>query len=78
MIKLGMKVKDKITGFTGITVGYDKYIDGRFRFCVQPLVDSNNTMRDAQWIDHSFLIQLKDDNHPLGFCQEVEEMEVAK
>lgn len=74
MIKLGMKVKDKITGFTGVTVGYDKYLDGRFRFCVQPIVDNNNNMRDSQWIDNSFLAAVEDGCAPLGFTNDVEEL----
>lgn len=39
MIKLGSKVKDVVSGFTGIVVAEYKFLHGCTRYCVQPPVD---------------------------------------
>ncbi len=36
MIKLGDKVKDKVTGFTGIATAKCEYLNGCIQFCVMP------------------------------------------
>ena len=50
-IKLGMKVKDKITGFTGIVVSYSKHMNGCDRAWIQPPVDKDGKNIDGAWFD---------------------------
>ncbi len=51
MIKLGDKVKDSITGFTGIVIGISSYLNG----CVSMLVCSNELDSEGKevsgWFD---------------------------
>ncbi len=51
MIKLGDKVKDSITGFTGIVTGISSYLNG----CVSMLVCSNKLDSEgkevSEWFD---------------------------
>lgn len=36
MIKLGQKVRDKVTGFTGIAISKIEFLNGCVQFCVKP------------------------------------------
>ena len=49
-IKLGSKVKDKVTGFEGIVVTKCEYLNGCIQFAVQPVAE-NNKVNETQWID---------------------------
>jgi len=51
-IKLGQRVRDKVTGFTGIAVAECKYINGCIQFHVSPPVDKEGNERKDQWIDN--------------------------
>ena len=50
-IKLGQKVKDKVTGFSGITTGKIEYLNGCVQFCVKPEMTEPGKMPEGQWID---------------------------
>lgn len=50
-IKLGNKVKCKITGLTGIATARIEYINGCIQFCVKPKVDKNNKIIEGEYID---------------------------
>ena len=50
-IKLGQKVKDKVTGFTGIAVAKCKFLNGCVQFHISPPVDKDGNERKDQWID---------------------------
>ena len=56
MIQLGSKVKDKITGFTGIVTGYVTYITGCNQALVVPQVGKDGTSKDAHWFDEQRLV----------------------
>ncbi len=58
MITLGMKVKDKITGFTGIVTGYVTYITGCNQALVVPAVGKDGAAKDASWFDEQRLEQV--------------------
>lgn len=47
----GHKVKDKITGFTGVVTGYCVYISGCNQLCIQPPVNDKNEYPDGKWFD---------------------------
>lgn len=51
MIPFGVKVKDRITGFTGTVVGRVEYLTGCSQACVVPEVDDKGSARAAQWFD---------------------------
>ena len=50
-IKLGQRVKDKVSGFIGIAVAECEYLNGCIQFHVSPPVDENGNERKDQWID---------------------------
>ncbi len=51
-IMLGDRVKDRITGFTGIAVSSTEYLNGCIRIAVDPPVDKDGKSVDQQWFDH--------------------------
>lgn len=55
MIQLGQKVKDKITGFTGIVIGRAEYLTGCNQFGVQPEVGKDGKVEGATWFDEGRL-----------------------
>lgn len=58
-MKLGDKVKDKVTGFEGIVVAIDEWLNGCRRAGVQAKMKKDGTFRDPAWIDESQLTILK-------------------
>ena len=52
---LGTKVRDKITGFTGIVTGYCTYLTGCNRALVEPPVDEKGADVESQWCDEQRL-----------------------
>jgi hypothetical protein len=59
-MNLGCKVKDKITGFTGIVTGFVQYITGCNQALVQPVCDAGGKYVDSQWLDEQRLDVLPD------------------
>lgn len=55
MIKLGQKVKDKVTGFTGIVIGKAEYLTGCNQYGVQPKVTKEQKVDSAIWFDEGRL-----------------------
>lgn len=49
--RLGMKAKDKITGFEGTVTGYVEYISGCNQVLLTPSVDDKGAARDSGWFD---------------------------
>lgn len=52
--KLGIEVKDKITGFTGVITGLANYITGCDQYLVQPQGEGDK-YPDSRWIDEGRL-----------------------
>jgi hypothetical protein len=50
VIELGLKAKDKITGFEGIITGRSQYLYGCDQYCIVPPAKESK-MEDAQWFD---------------------------
>jgi hypothetical protein len=59
-MKFGITVKDKITGFKGITTGKASYITGCDKILVQPPVSSDGAYVEGQWIDAGRLEHVTD------------------
>jgi len=51
MVKIGDKVKDIVTGFTGIAVAKTEWLNGCSRFGVQSDVLKDGMPTDTQWFD---------------------------
>lgn len=60
-ITLGMKARDKITGFQGVVTGHCEYISGCNQALLVPPVDEKGAHRDAQWFDVQRLDQVGSD-----------------
>jgi hypothetical protein len=56
MIKLGQKVKDTVTGFTGIATSRIEYLNGCVQYCLKPKVDKDGKMQDGIWFDDAQLV----------------------
>jgi hypothetical protein len=54
-MKLGIKVKENITGFIGITVAKCEYLWGCIQFGVQAPVDKDGKVGDILWFDEARL-----------------------
>lgn len=56
-MKLGIKVKDKVTGFTGIVTAYCKYMTGCNQALVQAEIEENKpgVYPESAWIDEQRL-----------------------
>ena len=51
-IKLGDKVRDKISGFEGIASGKSTYLNGCFRILIEPMkLRDDGTTLDSVWFD---------------------------
>lgn len=50
-MQIGVKVRDRITGFTGIVTGFVRYITGCNQCLVAPPVKENGEFADSHWID---------------------------
>jgi hypothetical protein len=44
MIKLGDKVRDKVSGFTGIAISRHTYLEGCTRISIQPEIDKDGKL----------------------------------
>ena len=62
MAELGTRVRDRITGFTGIITGVCYYISGCNQAMVVPPVDDQGKRRESEWFDVQRLERLDDSN----------------
>lgn len=52
MIKLGDKVKDKISGFNGIATATSEYLNGCTRIMIEPTkLGDDGKVLESQWFD---------------------------
>lgn len=50
-LKLGVRARDKITGFEGIVVSKVSYLTGCDQWCLTPPVDKDLKVRDGHYFD---------------------------
>ena len=55
MTYLGMTATDKVTGFTGIVIGFVYYITGCNQCLIAPKAETPSKMPDGVWIDENRL-----------------------
>lgn len=58
MVKLGQEVQDKVSGFTGVAVAKHLYLNGCSRVTVQPKIDKDGKLPEAQTFDEPQLVAL--------------------
>jgi hypothetical protein len=50
-MKLGQRIKDKVSGFTGIAVSRTEFLNGCVRISIQPPLDKEGKLPDEKWFD---------------------------
>ena len=59
MFKLGEKLKDKVSGISGICVSRTEFLNGCVRYSLQPLGDTKKgTMPSEVWFDQQQLVKI--------------------
>jgi hypothetical protein len=53
--KLGQRVKDRVTGFTGIATNRLEYLNGCIQYCVKPQHKEGEKIPDGEYIDQQQL-----------------------
>lgn len=61
MIKLGSKVKDSISGFSGIATGRSTYLHGCVHICITPQELHEAKLIGSQWFDEPQVMELVPD-----------------
>lgn len=51
MIKLGQRVRDRISGFSGVVTAYSQHLNGCDRVWISPPVDKDGKIVEGMWID---------------------------
>lgn len=50
-IALGSKVRDRVTGFSGIAISKVIYLNGCVQYCIKPPIKDNGTMIEGEYVD---------------------------
>lgn len=58
-IELGDKVRDTLSGFTGIVMARSEHLTGCNQFHVLPASEKDNDLKDGQWFDVERLEKLE-------------------
>lgn len=58
-IELGMKYRDRISGFTGTATGYVRYITGCNQVLLGPKAKDDGTLSPSEWFDEQRLVQVE-------------------
>lgn len=58
-IKLGMEVKDIVTGITGIATSRTDYLNGCVRYCIEPKPKKDGSASDSFFCDEQQLVVVK-------------------
>ena len=66
-IKLGDKVKDIITNFTGIVTAITEYLDGYTQIGIQSEKLKDEIPLDIQWFYANSVIETTKENNSIGF-----------
>ena len=59
-IKLGTKVKDKVSGLTGIATSKIEFLNGCKQYYIQPPVDDKGAPVEGEYVDDQQLENVKD------------------
>ncbi len=50
-IKLGTKIKDRITGLEGIAIAKIEYLNGCVQYSIKPKLDKDGKVQEGEWVD---------------------------
>ena len=50
-MKIGQKMRCKITGFEGIATSKIEYLNGCIQYCIKPKMDKDGKMPEGEFID---------------------------
>lgn len=59
-MQLGIKVRDTITGFTGVVTGHVRYLTGCNQALVQPQAKDGSDFKDPHWFDEQRIERVDD------------------
>lgn len=62
-LKLGDKVRDTVTGLEGIAIAKTEWLNGCFRWTVQPPIDKDGKVPEAHSVDEHQLIVVTEKTH---------------
>jgi len=57
-VKLGVKAKDKVSGFAGIVIGAAQYLTGCNQLCIKSQELHNGEPIDGQWFDEGQVVYI--------------------
>ncbi len=66
MVKLGNKVRDLITGFSGTAIARTEYLYGCVHICVAPPVGGDGKRVEPEWFDEQRVEVVEDVPPPLA------------
>jgi valyl-tRNA synthetase len=66
MIRLGSKVKDVFTGFTGIATGRTEWLFGCTRICIEPTELTDGKPIESVWFDEQRVEVVEDKSPPVS------------
>lgn len=58
-IEMGDKVKDTLSGFTGVVLARSEHMTGCNQLYILPVSDKDNDMKDGHWFDVERIEKLK-------------------
>lgn len=67
MIRLGSKVRDSHTGFTGLATSRTENLYGAPRICIEGYLDKDGRVPAPQWFDEARVEEVKDERPRAGF-----------
>lgn len=53
--RLGAKARDTVTGFEGIIIGRNEWLNGCVQYAIKPKVNDKGEIMEAEWIDEQQL-----------------------
>lgn len=65
-IELGDRCRDTISDFTGTAVAFTTWINGCTRFALQPKIDKDGKLPEAQWFDEPQIVVMEETVAPTG------------
>ena len=65
MVRLGQKVRDRISGFAGVVTGRAQYISGCAQALVAPTVTADGAFRNSEWFDEQRLEATHPEERPI-------------
>ena len=68
MIKLGVKAKDKITGYEGIVIAKAKWLTGCDQYVLKGKAKKGELPEDGQWFDEGMLEIIGEGIHATRKC----------